>query len=231
MPDPWFNAINPMPRTAARRTCLRFQMERIFFAPRRTIVPRESDWSPSSSSALMAAKISSKGLRTSALSWMSCSTASASTMRPFIANHLGLSGRNMNPTNSTNAGAAAKPMDQRHPATWCWKTTFTSAAANCPNTTFKSLSVTTMPRISGGDNSAEYIGTVPEAKPIAMPRRERPTSKVAYWVAQAMIAEPMMYSTAEAMMTGFRPIKEFAGMPMTVLTADMTSVIETTHSV
>ena len=78
-------------------------------------------------------------------------------------------------------------------------------AMNCPPVTNTLLTVTSMPRFSGGAASAMYIGTAMEAKPTAMPTTARPTSSISKFSAVERIAEPAIKTIEAKRMTGCRP--------------------------
>mmetsp|Transcript_66802 Transcript_66802/g.168684 ORF Transcript_66802/g.168684 Transcript_66802/m.168684 type:complete len:258 (+) Transcript_66802:839-1612(+) len=230
MPDNWFIPMRPIPKMAARLTSLVPQMVQSFRAPLRIKAEQPAFLSFASPSSRIDFKISFNSVVTS---WRPCTslrTPSASAKRSFIASHRGLSGKKTKPAKSRRAGAAANPIDQRQPPSTCLKATFIMAARSCPKTMFKSFSVTIIPRISGGESSAEYMGTVPEANPMAAPRSARPTTSMVTPSARAMTADPAIYSNAAPMITGFRPQSELAGIPNTVLIAANNIVIETTSS-
>ena len=76
---------------------------------------------------------------------------------------------------------------------------------NCPPVTNTLLTVTSVPRFSGGAASAMYIGTAVEVRPTAIPTTARPTSSISKFSAVQSIAEPAMKTIDAKRMTGCRP--------------------------
>ena len=169
MPENWFIAIIPMPSSEARLSGASPHSRRS--APLQPAVP---------ASAVSDASIAAISASASAGSPHTRRTiASASARRPFIASQRGDSGsRNVTPTSIKSAGTAATPIAMRQPLGTFTTSALMTPASSCPSTMLRSLSVTTIPLCSGGDSSATYSGTVPLAKPMAMPSRIRPQMKL-----------------------------------------------------
>lgn len=141
------------------------------------------------------------------------SACAASSQRPWLASHLGDSGRYAKPTICRALGSAPRPSIHRQPPGTSAKRPASTHATNWPTGIVSAFAVTIRPRSAGRHASATYIGTLAVDRPMAMPRTARPTRRQAMPPRRSVCAEgaaamtraPAVNTTDAKWITGRRP--------------------------